>query len=194
MKHCPLKYKIYESQLKILPNTEWTHSKWPNMLTIAPQWQIWSHWKRPTLRFAVKFDLRMTDFLNSFQSVQRTTGIRSRGASFWDDAVVHPALDRVLLHDGDGQREDSETFKAPPALQVRSDQAFRRDHEHLYSGNWPAIFRHRFGTVPADQSRQGSMPSCLGIRHLVRQGTNPIKPFLPWPQKLTIMFTFISKI
>ena len=47
MKMSLIAYKIYPNNLKILPNTKWTLSKWPKFCDGVPKWQkfrqIWSH-------------------------------------------------------------------------------------------------------------------------------------------------------
>ena len=40
MKICPMAYKICQNQLNILPNNQWTVSKWPKFLTVCQRGKI----------------------------------------------------------------------------------------------------------------------------------------------------------
>ena len=45
---CPILFRICQIELKILPNTKSTHSKWSKFFNVGPEWlkfrKIWSHW------------------------------------------------------------------------------------------------------------------------------------------------------
>ena len=67
IKICPMGFKICQSKLKILPNTNYTLLKWSQFFNVVPNW--WNFAKSGHTVYRIRSTLVLTNFWNTFLSL-----------------------------------------------------------------------------------------------------------------------------